>query len=76
MPNGASFDLVASRPPVYLHHHSDLGEFWLSSDAVIHTYTRWGSMRPIIDQLSVEDCEVFWKIVSTIGGRMVWPAIG
>ena len=27
---------------VYLHHRSELGEFFLSSDSVIPTFTRWG----------------------------------
>ncbi len=44
LPNGERFDLTSSKPPVYLHDHPDLGEFWLSSDSVIHTYTSWGSM--------------------------------
>jgi hypothetical protein len=74
LPNGASFDLIDCRPPVYLHHSSELGEFWLSSDAVIHTYTRWASMRPIIEQLSAADNEAFYAIAYTIGAMMVWPA--
>lgn len=40
LPGGAMFDLDAR-----LHHKSDLGEFWLSSDSILHTYTRW--VRPI-----------------------------
>ncbi len=31
------FDLDAG-----LHHKSHLGEFWLSSDSILHTYTRCG----------------------------------
>jgi hypothetical protein len=57
LPNGARFDLTASTPPVYLHHHSELGEFWLSSDSVIHTYTRWESMRPITEQVPERENE-------------------
>ncbi|MCE0488130.1 hypothetical protein LVO85_14945 [Ornithinimicrobium sp. EGI L100131] len=34
LPNGAAFDLDAR-----LHHKSELGEFWLSSDAITHTYS-------------------------------------
>jgi Family of unknown function (DUF6994) len=34
LPNGARFDLTESAPPMYLHHRSDIGEFWLSSDSV------------------------------------------
>jgi hypothetical protein len=74
LPNGARLDLTASRPPVYLHHHSDLGEFWLSSDSVIHTYTSWESMRPITEQIPEAENESFRRIAYTIGAMMVWPA--
>ena len=37
MPWGAVFSLDTSTPYAYLHHCSELGEFWLSSDAVIPT---------------------------------------
>lgn len=38
MPGGALFELDSSGGrPYYLHHRSELGEFWLSSDAVIPT---------------------------------------
>jgi hypothetical protein len=74
LPNGASFDLVASAPPVCLHHRSIVGEFWLSSDSVIHTYTQWASMQPIIDQLPAADSEEFRTIACTIGAMMIWPA--
>ena len=59
---------------MYLHHSSNLGVFWLSSDSVIHTYTIWGAVRPIIEQLSEADDEEFRTIAYTIGAMMVWPA--
>ena len=74
MPNGASFDLVASPPPVYLHHSSDLGEFWLSSDSVIHTYTRWESMRPIIEQFPRRTTRISALSCTPSARCMVWPA--
>ena len=36
LPSGAMFDLDEQ-----LHHKSALGEFWLSSDAITHTYSYW-----------------------------------
>jgi hypothetical protein len=74
LPNGKHFDLTTSKPPVYLHHHSDLGEFWLSSDSVIHTYTSWRSTRSIIEQIPEAENEAFRTIAYTIGAMMVWPA--
>lgn len=74
LPNGARFDLTASPPPVYLHHRSELGEFWLSSDSVIHTYATWQSVRPITEQIPEAENESFRTIAYTIGAMMVWPA--
>jgi hypothetical protein len=31
LPGGAPFELDVTGPPYYLHHSSELGEFWLSS---------------------------------------------
>ncbi len=36
LPNGTAFTLEPSRT-AYLHHRSEVGEFWLSSDSVIQT---------------------------------------
>jgi hypothetical protein len=46
LPSGAPFELDVASPP-YLHHLSELGEFWLSSDAVIPFWTRWRKMTHI-----------------------------
>jgi hypothetical protein len=42
LPGGALFDLNDTKRGVYLHHSSGLGEFFLSSDSAIPTFTRWG----------------------------------
>jgi hypothetical protein len=67
LPSGALFDLTPQG--IYLHHHSELGEFWLSSDSVIPTF----SMKPIVNQLPKEEIEAFTTIGYTIGGMMVFP---
>jgi len=38
LPGGVPFELRDTTPGVYLHHRSGLGEFQLSSDAVIATF--------------------------------------
>ena len=38
LPSGAPFELDVSTPP-YLHHRSELGEFWLSSDAAVPSFS-------------------------------------
>jgi hypothetical protein len=72
LPSGAPFDLDATTPP-YLHHLSELGEFWLTSDTVIPSWSRWGKMRHIIDQIPEVEREEFNRIGYTIGGMMVFP---
>jgi hypothetical protein len=48
LPSGAAFDLDDATPGVYLHHRSDVGEFFLARDSVIPTFTRWAAMQPIV----------------------------
>ncbi len=40
------FDLDTTTSGAYLHHRSDLGEFFLASDSVIPTFTRWITLKP------------------------------
>lgn len=73
LPNGQLFLLDDTTPGVYLHHRSHLGEFFLSSDSVMPTFTRWIAIRPIIEQFPEMDNEAFRTIGYTIGGMMVFP---
>ena len=43
LPSGALFELDVTGPPYYLHHRSELGEFWLSSDAVVPSFSMAGA---------------------------------
>ena len=76
LPSGAPFELDVTTPGVYLHHRSGLGEFRLSSDAVIPTWSKWKTtkMKPIIDQIPEDEREEFLHIGYTIGGMMIWPS--
>ena len=71
LPSGELFELDVTGPPYYLHHRSELGEFWLSSDTVVPSF-RW--LAPIIDQIPEVEREEFMRIGYTIGGMMVFPA--
>jgi hypothetical protein len=73
LPSGRLFNLDDSVRGVYLHHGSELGEFFLSSDSVIATFTRWHSVRHIIELLTEEENEAFRAIGYTMGGMMVFP---
>ncbi|HMB18970.1 MAG TPA: hypothetical protein VKO41_06600 [Gaiellaceae bacterium] len=72
LPNGAPFELDIATPP-YLHHRSELGEFWLTSDAVIPSWSRWRKMAHIIDLISEVEREAFVHTGYTIGAMMVFP---
>ena len=74
LPSGASFDLSDTTPGVYLHHRSSLGEFFLSSDSVIPTFTRWQWLKPITDQFPEQENAGFLTIAYTIGGMMIFPS--
>ena len=73
LPNGAPFELDVDTPWAYLHHRSELGEFWLTSDAVIPFWTRWIRMAHITGQIPEAEREVFNRLGYTIGGMMVFP---
>jgi hypothetical protein len=74
LPGGELFELDVSGPPLYFHHRSELGEFLLSSDAVVPCFTREVRMAHIIGQLPEDEREAFIHIGYTIGGMMVFPA--
>jgi hypothetical protein len=74
LPCGRPFDLSDTRPGAYLHHQSELGEFLLSSDSVIPTFTRWNSMKHITGLFPEDENEAFRAIGYTIGGMMIFPA--
>ena len=52
---------------------SDRGEFFLSSDTVIPTLTRWIALKPITEQIPDTEKEAFEAIRYTVGGMIVWP---
>ena len=71
LPSGAMFDLDAR-----LHHTSDLGEFWLSSDTIVHTYTRWVRPISLVDVLAAipsEEQIAFYDLACTVGAYLVFP---
>jgi hypothetical protein len=73
LPGGVDFKLLDTTPQVYLHHASEMGEFFLSSDTVIPSFTRENKIAHIIDQIPVGELNSFNTIGYTIGGMMVFP---
>jgi hypothetical protein len=74
LPSGASFALDVTTPPYYFHHVSELGEFWLSSDAVVPTFSRARELADIMAQIPQRETDEFNRLGYTIGGMMIFPA--
>ena len=73
LPNGVVFDLVTTTPRAYLHHKSDIGEFFMSSDSVVPTFTRSARISHVVGQLPLEERSQFLRLSYTIGGMMIFP---
>jgi len=74
LPSGDFFLLDDSKSGAYLYHQSKLGEFFLSSDSAIHSFSRWKSMAHIIAHFSEDEIEGFRRLGYTMGGMIIFPA--
>lgn len=72
LPNGKKFSLCQNKNNSYLYHKSELGEFFLGSDAITHSYKTHKRKKWIIEQVPYETDELFNK-GSTIGGYIIFP---
>lgn len=70
LPGGEFFELDDTALGSYLYHRSAIGEFSLSSDAVIPTF-KWASH--IKASIPSTELDAFNAIGYTIGGMMVFP---
>lgn len=70
LPNGKLFDLSDTTPGIYLYHKSEVGEFFLASDAVIPAFPY---VADISDKIPVDVIESFNTKGYTIGGMMLFP---
>jgi len=73
LPTGALFDLDDATPGEYLHHISELGEFFLTSDAVVPSFRREPRLGDILNQIPRAELDEFNRIGYTIGGMMIFP---
>src|SRR5690606_8458976 len=73
LPVGPVFALDTHTQYAYLHHHSELGEFWLGSDAVMATFRTWVSAQHLIRTFPPDEIEKFEAAGYTIGGMMIFP---
>ena len=73
LPSGVKFDLDDNTPRL-LHHKSELGEFFLSSDAIGHTYKNVKKMAHIVNQITPDEMNSFFSLCSTIGAFIMFPS--
>lgn len=73
LPSGKIFKLTKTTQN-RLSHKSDLGEFYLSSDRAVPTFTNWKKLSHIISQVAQEKLNHFYSIVETIGAITIWPS--
>ena len=71
LPNGRRFDLNDTLRGVYLHHRSELGEYFLSTDSVIPSQGG-DSRRRIRSSTPRRRTKRSWPISYTIGGMTVF----
>ena len=66
-----SLDLKTAK---LLHHKSELGEFFLSSDAISNEYVGVKKMSHIVEAIPSEDIKTFFRKCSTIGSYIIFPS--
>ena len=72
LPSGAVFELADTTPRIYLHHHSQLGDFSMASDSVIPTFRKEPRLSKVFEQIPDQLAE-FMTVGYTIGGMMLFP---
>lgn len=72
LPNGKIFTLTDVKRGEYLYHNSEVGEFFLGSDAITHSYKYHKKKQSLLLQIPNEVNELF-DAGSTIGGYIVFP---
>lgn len=73
LPNGKLFQL-SKVSGNRLYHKSEIGEFYLSSDRVVPSFSRWKRMESLIVKVPKEELEQFNNLAETIGGIVIWPS--
>jgi len=71
LPGGQVFELSDARSR-YLHHRSELGEFYMTSDAVVPTFRKDPRLAHVFEQIP-DQLNSFMSIGYTIGGMMLFP---
>ena len=79
MPNGDPFELeitFVEKRGYFLHHQSPRGEFYLTSDSAMQTWSqpgKWREMQAVIARIPEEEQKHFLTIAHQIGGKVMFP---
>lgn len=72
LPCGKFFELRDDIKGAYLHHKSEIGEFYLGSDSITHSYKSQKRKKWLTEQIPNDVDEIF-NAGSTIGGFILFP---
>lgn len=72
LPNGKLFNLQDTKDGRYLYHKSELGEFFLGSDAISHSYKKHKRKQWLTQQIP-EAVNELYSAGSTIGASIIFP---
>ncbi|TVQ19364.1 MAG: hypothetical protein EA361_00810 [Bacteroidetes bacterium] len=72
LPNGKLFELTDKKKGEYLYHNSDLGEYFLGSDAITHSYRNHRFKKWLTGQIQ-DDVNELFDAGSTIGAYTLFP---
>lgn len=73
LPTGRRFTLDDTTRWAYLHHHSEVGEFFLSSDTLNQSYGRNRRVAEIRRRIPQEELSHFRALMYSIGNMIVFP---
>ena len=75
LPCGTNFELQIGKPKTYLYHKSNLGEFFLSSDKITHTYSKWKRLSHITEKVPLSEIKSFSDSCCTVSSHLIFPQI-
>lgn len=74
LPGGETFSLSETRRNCYLHHKSDLGEFFLSRDRITQGLAGWGGrLQALASSFSEAENEDYRALGNSVAGVIIWP---
>ncbi|MBN2267313.1 MAG: hypothetical protein JW725_03150 [Candidatus Babeliaceae bacterium] len=72
MPNGNVLELCDNKNGAYLYHESELGKFFLGSDAITHSYKNHKRKKWLTEKIPTQVNELF-DTGSTVGAYIIFP---